>query len=161
MIVTLPAPNIQEAQGKVCGHKLTPTSREALKKLKELVPRLRDLGVTKVISSDLDAQSGEYLARKLHVPNEEWESLRRVNAGKWHGTPTSAFLELWESLPKAEVPVKGGDSKASFEKRVAHSKQRLVDVGNALVILDKGVFQAMFGTAAVQPYHIYEVERGS
>lgn len=157
MLFILPAPNVYEAQGRVAGHKHTPTSRESLKLLKPLVPRLRELGVSKIICSDLDIATGSYLARRLNIPVEEWQSLRRFNVGKLHGTDQAKFSEVYAGLQSPEVPVKGGDSKASFDKRVAHSKHRLRNISETILV----ICEAKFLGVILEPYHIYDVELGT
>lgn len=154
----LPAANIYDKQERVCSHRFTPTSRNELRKLTQLVPRLRELGISLVVCSDLDAQSGDALARRLNVPYEEWQSLRRLNAGKLHGTDADKFRKLFDSLTERDVPVRGGDSHASFEKRIRASKERLAKATqNILVVADAAVLERLTGARGAARYHIYEV----
>jgi broad specificity phosphatase PhoE len=159
MLFMLPAANILEKQGRVCAHRFTPTSREELRKLTQLVPRLRELSIQLIISSDLDAQSADALARRLNVGFEEWPSLRRINAGKLHGTPASQFSKLYDSIQAPEVPVKGGDSHASFGKRMAAARDRLaLAQPNTLVVADERVLSHLTGASGAERYHVYQCE---
>jgi broad specificity phosphatase PhoE len=162
MLFMLPATNILEKQGRVCAHRFTPTSREELRKLTQLVPRLRELNVKLIVCSDLDAQSADALARRLNVGFEEWPSLRRINAGKLHGTDSAKFEKLYGSIQAPEVPVKGGDSHASFEKRMAATQERLAKVPpKTLVIADERVIVKLTGAHGAERYHVYEVTLAS
>src|SRR6266568_4061636 len=123
--LVLPAANIYDKQQRVAAHKHTPASREELKRLQQLTPRLRELGVERIVCSDLDGQSGETLGRRLNVPVEEWECLRRRNWGKLHGVPRQRALEVLAAISELTVPVKGGDSHISFSKRILAARNRL------------------------------------
>ena len=134
MIFALPAPNLYESQGRIAGHKHTPTSRESLRSLKPLVPRLKELNIAKVICAELDEATGQWLARRLNVPYESWTSLNRFNAGKSHGIKSQAWSQLMDTMEvmwaeKPDVPVKGGDSRTSFTRRMAASRERLSKPG--------------------------------
>lgn len=149
ILFVLPAATIYDRQNRVMGWKSTPPSRDAIKELRAIVPRLRELGATKVIACDLLSDSGKLLARRLNVPYEEWSSLRRFNVGKHHGCSvtqwddTKAKLDtVW--VDKPDVPVKGGDSKTSFAKRVATAHERLKKVNDCTVIVaDPTMVQAL------------------
>lgn len=159
MYVCLPAANIMDKAQRVAAHRHTPCSREELKRLQELVPRLRELGVSRLICSDLDAQSAEALARRLNVPVEEWESLRRYNWGKQHGRFTAEADAVRDRIADRTVPVKSGDSRASFEKRCSASAQRLQKVGDTcLLIVDEEVLEKLTGATGAVRYRIYSIE---
>lgn len=161
MLVCLPAANIMDKAQRVAAHRHTPCSREELKRLQELVPRLRELGVSRLICSDLDAQSAEALARRLNVPVEEWESLRRWNFGKLHGQYTAHADDVRDRIADRTVPVKGGDSRASFEKRCSASAQRLHKVGDTcLLIVDEEVLEKLTGATGAVRYRVYSIEIG-
>src|SRR5258705_3935025 len=128
MIAMLPAANIMDLAERCAGHRHTPCSREELRKLQALTPRLAELGCSKIVCSDLDAQSGDALARRLNVPVEEWPSLRRFNVGKHHGRYTADVVTTPERIAAPDVPIKGGDSRTSFEKRIAASREKLMSV---------------------------------
>ncbi len=140
ILFVLPAATIYDNQSRVMGWKATPPSRDSIRALKAIVPRLRELNVTKVIASDLDHDSAKLLARRLNVPVEEWSSLRRLNVGRWHGTNTSNFAELhtkmqsvWETKP--DVPIKGGDSRTSYHKRIAATRDKLSKVNGTVIVV--------------------------
>ena len=161
MLVCLPAANIMDKGLRVAGHRHTPCSREELKRLQELVPRLRELGCTAIVCSDLDAQSADALARRLNVPVEEWESLRRWNWGKLHGVYTERADAVRDRIADRTVPVKSGDSRASFEKRCATARERLaLAQPETLVLADEEVLEQLLGAGGAARYHIYEVSLG-
>jgi broad specificity phosphatase PhoE len=154
ILFMLPAANIYDRQSRVCGWRATPAPRESLKQLKGIVPRLKELGVTKVIFRDLDADTGCFLAKKLAVPFEEWHALRRLNAGKNHGASISQFAKLEQEMQrvwaeKPDVPIKGGDSLTSFKKRIAALGDKLKSIQTtAVVVADERIVQALCGTEA-------------
>jgi histidine phosphatase superfamily protein (branch 1) len=158
MLICLPAVNIMDKATRVAAHRHTPCSREELKRLQELVPRLRELSISKIVCADLDAQSADAIARRLNVPVEEWESLRRWNWGKLHGSYVAAADAVRDRIAAPDVPVKGGDSRTSFGKRIAASHQRLATAQqNILVIVDEEVLEKLTGAGSAQRYHLYEI----
>ena len=157
--ICLPARNIYDKQNRVAAHRHTPAARDELRKLAELAPRLRELHVARIVSSDLDGQSAELLARRLNVPYEEWESLRRWNWGKWHGATATKAYEARPVGGDPQVPIKGGDSQASFGKRIAATAQHINKLGGTcLLIADAEVLDKLFNARKLERYHIYEVE---
>jgi hypothetical protein len=159
VIATLPAANIMEVAERVSGHRHTPCSREELKKLQALAPRLKELGCTRIVCSDLDAQSGDALARRLNVPYEEWESLRRYNVGKHHGRYSADVDGVRERIAAPDVPIKSGDSRTSFAKRIAASYERLRTLPRTtLLIADEEVLERLTGAGGAVRYHVYEIE---
>lgn len=159
----LPAQTIYEQQGRVAGHRHTPISRADLKELRDLVPRLRELGTTKVIASDLDEQSAALFGRRLNVPVELWQSLRRFNVGKHHGMKLSKFEDLYRTIQEEwkehpEIPMQGGDSKLSYDKRMAATRDRLLRLdAPALVVVGAKEICALIGaTSPLEHNHIYE-----
>ena len=162
MYFVLPATSIYESQERVSGHRHTPLSRESLRALRDLVPRLRDLGIHKVISSDLDEQSAALLGRRLNVPVDLWPALRRFNWGKLHGTKACKAQEVYDSVQSPEVPVKGGDSRMSWEKRLAAARVRLLNLRDtAVIVADAQVIAQLIGArAALEHNHIYEFDTG-
>jgi broad specificity phosphatase PhoE len=140
VLFVLPAESIYDQQQRVMGWRQTPAPREKLKKLKELTPRLKELGAQKVVCSDLDGQSGFFLARNLGVPCEEWKSLRRFNFANAHGQSKdkaekllSDMRERWKANP--DIPIPGGDSLTSFKNRLAASKDKLKRNGATYVVV--------------------------
>lgn len=160
MYVSLPARNIYDKQDRVAAHRHTPTSREELRNLAALKGRLQELGVSRIICSDLDGQQGDTLARRLNVPVEEWESLRRFNWGKWHGAAAARAYEARPVGGDPTVPIKSGDSQASFNKRCQHSLAKLakLDTAKILLVVDAEVLEKLTGATGAQRYRIYEVE---
>ena len=137
ILFVLPAASIYDRQKRAVGWKQTPASRDSMKELKALVPRLKELGPTKVIGSDLDHDSVWILGKKLGVPYAEFQALRRLNAGKLHGAPISKLEETIASLPKdkPDVPIKGGDSLTSYSRRMAHARELLAAIKETAVVV--------------------------
>jgi len=165
ILFVLPAATIYDKQDRVMGWKSTPPSRDAMRELKHLVPRLRELGTTKIIACDLLSDSGKLLARRLNVPYEEWSSLRRFNVGRHHGAPASKFNELYQKMSsiwteKPDVPVKGGDSLTSFNKRMSASADKLSKSANddiVVVVADPKVVQTLAKTnATLERNRVYQ-----
>jgi broad specificity phosphatase PhoE len=166
VLFTLPAKTIYDAQSRVMGHRSTPASREELRKLKDLAPRLKELGAEKVVCSDLDGQSGFLLARTLGVQCEEWKPLRRFNVGKHHGQRRekeekilAEYQERWKTNPN--IPYFGGDSWTSFKNRLASAKDRLKKNGVVYaVVAPPMVIEQLTGARqqAFEEGHIYAWE---
>lgn len=157
VLLVCPAATIYDAQNRVMGWKHTPCSRAAMKELKALVPRLQELGPVKVVGSDLDHDSVWLLSRKLRIPYEEWTSLRRLNAGKLHGSDTAEFEKVWSAIERPEVPVKGGDSPISYRNRLAASRAKLAKLeGPVVLVVPLREMSELTGTASVKPGRVYE-----
>lgn len=162
ILFILPAATTYDVQGRVAGWKATPASRDSIKQLKLLIPRLRELRPSRVVASDLDFQSAQLLARKLDIPFDEWNVLRRLNVGKLHGTNLYKFQELyknvqaqWKSNP--DIPIKGGDSLTSYQKRMAATKERLSKLeGVTIVVAGAREIEAVTGSSEAQRGRIYE-----
>lgn len=159
----VPPETVYDAQNRVMGHHATPFLREKLKTLKEIVPRLKELGTQKVVCSDLDGQAGFYLARQLGVTCEDWKSLRRFNFGKHHGQHEqkenevfSEYRERWKQNPN--IPYFGGDSWTSFKNRLAASKDKLKRNGAVYaVVAPPFVIEHLTGIAGkFERGHVYQ-----
>lgn len=99
-------------------------SRQQVKSLKVLIPRLRELGIRMVVAVPRDPAAA-WLAAKLHVPLEQWTALKPFNWGKARD----------RKLPDNPiVPVPGGDSQASYAKRVRASREKLGHTPDALYV---------------------------
>lgn len=162
ILFILPAATIYDSQGRVAGWKATPASRDSLKQLKALIPRLRELNPSRIVASDLDSQTSSFLARKLDIPFEEWNALRRLNVGKLHGTNSSKFQELYENVQaqwksNPDIPIKGGDSLTSYQKRMAATKERLSKLeGVTIVVASAREIEAITGSGGAQRGRVYE-----
>lgn len=165
ILFLLPAETIYDKQERVMGARHTPCSRESLRSLKDLGPRLLELGATRVIASDLDEQCAAAIARRINAPVELWQSLRRFNWGKLHGTRApkadKVYTEMeaiWSNAP--DVPIKGGDSRTSYQKRIAIAKDRLESLrATSVVIAGEREIQQILGVNAVlQRNRIYQWE---
>jgi broad specificity phosphatase PhoE len=169
ILFVLPAETVYDKQDRVMGWKATPPSRDSIRALKAIVPRLRELNVTRIVSSDLDLDSAKLLARRLNVPYEEWQSLRRLNVGRWHGTNTSKFSELHNSMQsiwneKPDVPIKGGDSHTSYHKRIAATREKLSKVNGTVIVVagerEVSHITGQFATLQHNRVYAWEAPRG-
>lgn len=163
VLFVLPAANIYDRQNRVSGWRATPCPRESLKQLKQITTRLKELGAARIVASDLDADTGRFLAKKLAIPREEWTCLRRLNVGKNHGTSASNFAELYQNMQavwaeKPDVPIKGGDSLTSFRKRIAALTDKLKTIdATTVIVADERIVQAIAGTdAKLERGRVYE-----
>lgn len=132
--------NKLEAKGRVSGWRFVPIEREGKKQLREMCAALRDKGVTHVLSSDLDADAGRIVADELHVPFREDFALRRFNCGRHHASKAAYFEGILEHVitkwaGNRDVPVRGGDSWTSVEKRVLKAIHLLIAKGETVAVV--------------------------
>ncbi len=165
LLLTLPAATIYADTNRALSWRQTPTTRDSLKKFKELAPRLKELGVTKIVVSDLDAQCAWQLARRLNVPVEEWQGLRRFNWGSYHGYRPSMFTKVFTDIQRKwaenpDIPVHKGDSLTSYRKRMAATTARLGKLaGTPLVVAgDLEIGELLGHKVQLERYRVYEVE---
>ncbi len=111
-------------------------SRQEIKSLRTLVPRLRELGVKLVVGVPRDPAAA-WLAAKLHVPLEQWNALKPFNWGKAkdHVIPENPI-----------VPVPGGDSRASFKKRLNATNEKLDRAVGAVFVGTEDYWKALLET---------------
>lgn len=90
-----------------------------------LAERLADVGVTRVVSSDLRraVETATPLAERLALEIEPDPRLREVNNGEWTGLLPEEIAERWPSLWEAyvageDVPRPGGERWAQVRERV-------------------------------------------
>ncbi len=130
IIFTLPAPTVyDESPQRIIGWHHVGVPKLVAAELTDVVPRLKELGIRLILSSDLDEQCARVLARKLDCPNKLWKELRRFNWGKMHGQRAAKGMKMWQQMQdkwkdNPTIPVPGGDSLASYQKRMnaAHAK---------------------------------------
>lgn len=121
-------------------------SRQQIKSLKVIVPRLRELGVKLVVGVPKDP-AATWLASKLHVPLEHWHALKPFNWGKArdHVLPENPI-----------VPVPGGDSRASFKKRLDATTEKLGRNADAVFVGTQDYWKAAL-EAELAGGRVYEV----
>ena len=166
ILFCLPAETVYEQQGRVMGWRATPAPREKLKQLKALVPRFIELGVERVICSDLDNQSGWAVAKAMGLRCEEWHSARRLNWGKFHGLQQQKASEKlkeqesrWEKDPNIPIAA-NGDSRTSYKNRMSSLKDKLSKANGvkaALVLLGANEVSYLTGAKInFERNHVYE-----
>ncbi len=121
-------------------------SRQQVKSLRAIVPRLRELGVKLVVGVPRDPAAA-WLAAKLHVPLEQWHALKPFNWGK-------AGKRVLPENPI--VPVPGGDSRASFKKRLDATNEKLDRSEGAVFVGTEDYWKALLETE-LKGGRVYEV----
>lgn len=154
---------VYERQKRVRAHRQTPFLRESLSGMKSLAPRLKELGVVAVASSDLDGQAASKLAKTIGVPQESWPCLRGFNWGAHHGAAKEKAASIGKHLVeqwKADdsIPVHRGDSAKSFEKRMASARERISRLAKPVVIMagSREISMIVGAPLAVERGRIYE-----
>lgn len=129
-----------EAKGRIPGWRFVPLEAKQKKELHEMCASLKDKGVTCVHFSDLDSAAGQIVASELSVPFREDFALRRVNVGWHHGNKADHVERVFETVigkwkDKPEVPIRGGDSWASIQKRIFKSIEKLLAKDEVIALL--------------------------
>lgn len=141
MLYLIAAPqNKLEQKGRVAGWRFVPIEREGKKQLREMCAALQDKGVTCVLSSDLDADAGRIVANELHASFREDFALRRFNCGRHHASKNDHYERILEHVlskwaTNRDIPVRGGDSWTSVEKRVLKTVHNLVEKHETLALV--------------------------
>jgi broad specificity phosphatase PhoE len=133
-------PNTLEAKGRVLGNYPAHWTSASKKMLHEICMPLKDKGVKFVYFSDLDADAGCIVASELNVPFQREHGLRRFNCGRHHGGKLDYFQGILEQLiPKwrdnDSIPIRGGDSWVSVEKRLFKTVSRILAKEETSVIV--------------------------
>lgn len=125
------------------GWRHVPFDREARREMETRAEQLKDKGVTVIHCSDLETKFAEVVRDRLHVPNIRPDfQLRRFNVGRHHAAPCAdvdrilgELVEKWKVNPA--IPMRGGDSIVSFEKRFVKQYKKLLEgEGVAALIVD-------------------------
>ena len=133
ILYVIPTPeNILERKHRVAGWRMVMLDRAASKRLQDMAKHLKDSGAARVLCSDLDEEAGRILGRELKLPVKAEFSLRRFNFGRHHAAPEDKANDIlqeletkWEKNPA--IPIRGGDSWMSFEKRFVKAIKNLLD----------------------------------
>ncbi len=119
-------------------------TREQRRQLKGFVTQMRGRPVDKVFASDLARPAGELVARKLRVPFQALYGLRPFNFGRHSGKRTedaeavlAQVAARWEH-GQPTVPIRGGDSWTSFERRFGRCIMELWrgELRNVIIVTD-------------------------
>jgi|HubBroStandDraft_6_1064221.scaffolds.fasta_scaffold53711_3 broad specificity phosphatase PhoE len=150
LLYLIPAPeNKLDLKGRETGWHRVPLDRNSKKEFRERLKQLSDKGVEYVLGSDLDTEAVHVAANELHLPHRIEFALRRLNLGRHHAAPADAIdailgtaLKQWESDPN--IPIRGGDSLASYQKRViAFIRKKLTEKGTAALVTDLRTIRAL------------------
>ena len=138
-LISVPQNKLEE-KGRVAGWRFVPWERDSKKKLRDLCQPLKDKHVTCIYSSDLDEDAGRIVASELHCEHRADFGLRRFNAGRNHGAKANYYesvlervIEQWAGNPS--VPVRGGDSWVSVEKRLFKAMDKIMAKDGDLVLV--------------------------
>jgi 2,3-bisphosphoglycerate-dependent phosphoglycerate mutase len=142
----------------------TPLSARGVAQAEALALRLVSMQVGTIISSDLPRalRTAQAIAAATRATIETTELLQERNFGDWRGLPYDGMLV--NPLTMLEAPP-GGESVASFEKRVAlafaHVVLRQGEVGGVVAVVTHGlVIRALLaghvelGNGMVEPPHL-------
>ncbi len=137
-LITTP-PNSLEKKGRVLGNYSARWNRLERQELRGLCTTLRDKGVSTVYVSDLDADAGNIVGDELHATVVKEHGLRRLNAGRHHGTKLDHFhgvlehiIPKWRTNPS--IPVRGGDSWTSLEKRLFKAFDKIAATSHSIPV---------------------------
>jgi len=124
------------------GWRCVPFDREARKEMEGYAGPLRDKGITAVYCSDLDTKMAEVLGDRLKYSAKPDFQFRRFHVGRHHAADVAhvdriigELIEKWKQNPA--IPIRGGDSLMSFEKRFVERYKRLLrEEGTFALIAD-------------------------
>jgi broad specificity phosphatase PhoE len=133
-------PNTLEAKGRVLGAYPAHWTSAARNQLRAVCQPLKEKGIQYVYFSDLDADAGNIVASELHVPFQREFGLRRFNPGRHHGCKADHVERILESLigkwrNNQAIPIRGGDSWLSLEKRLFRTFDRLMNKEEVAVVV--------------------------
>jgi broad specificity phosphatase PhoE len=139
-LVPLP-PTKLTRRGRVNGYSYVKVDREGEHQLKTLAKRLRDRGIAQVVAADIHERPANLLAKEIGAPKRVTQKLRGFNFGRFAGRHTDevdrVLLDLFKLWSRDQiVPIAGGDSWVSYERRFISAIRRLVDsTGHDVVLL--------------------------
>jgi broad specificity phosphatase PhoE len=134
--------NKLDLKQRVSGWYFIPLERKAKEAWKAMLAPLKDKGIERVFSSDLDQEAANLAGNELHIPVSTDFSFRRYNFGRHHATKLDSVTDILQKLEgkwktNADIPIKGGDSLTSFNKRFARRFNCLLSAtGTGLFISD-------------------------
>jgi broad specificity phosphatase PhoE len=172
-LLTLPE-NRLERKGRMAGWTHLHLERQAKQDVHNLCQQLKDKGITCAISSDLDVDALHIVGSELHTDKFNDFSYRRFNIGRNHGAKAGHVQMILEQLigkwkDNDAIPIRGGDSWKSVERRLLASVSKLLDRPGPLVFITDaqtatlvvyGKPEALLinGTG-LKPARIYKVEK--
>lgn len=175
MIYLLTEPqNTLEVKGRVLGNYPAHWNRAGRDVLHEICGPLKDKGVQYVYFSDLDEDAGHIVASELNVSFQREFGLRRFNVGRHHSGKADHVESVLESLigkwrDNQAIPIRGGDSWLSVEKRLFRTFDRLMakeetsvvvtDAHTATLIQLRTPQALTMNGAGCKPSKIYLVKR--
>lgn len=143
ILYLVPTPeNRLDRKGRETGWHRVPLDRDGKKVFREKLKQLADKEIQYVMGSDLDTEAVNVAANELKLPCRTEFALRRFNLGRHHAatadtvnTILGTVLEQWKG--NKDIPLRGGDSLTSYEKRfVAFVRKKLTEKGTAALVTD-------------------------
>lgn len=133
-------PNTLEAKGRVLGNYPSHFNSIGKKGLRQLCEQLKDKGVKFAYASDMDADALHIVADELHIPFSKEYGLRRFNVGRQHGGKLDHLQGILEQLiskwrSNDSIPIRGGDSWRSVEKRLFKAVDQIMAKEESAVIV--------------------------
>lgn len=170
-LLTLPE-NRLERKGRVAGWTMMHLERQAQRDIHNLSKQLEGK-VDYAVSSDLDADALNIVASELHTDCCHDFHYRRFNVGRNHGAKSGHVRMIIENLIDKWklndcIPIRGGDSWKSLEKRLLTSVAKLLDKPKSVFITDaQSATLIIYGTpeallmngTGLKPGKIYKVEK--
>jgi len=134
--------NKLDKKGRASGWRNVPLDHKSKSCWKSVLEQVKGKGVQHVFASDLDGEAAHVAGNELRVPVRLDFGYRRFNCGRHHAAPLTRVDEIlgelehkWKSNPA--IPIKGGDSLLSYEKRFVKKFNRLLEgEGSVLFITD-------------------------
>jgi|SRR5581483_2645508 len=130
-LVPLP-PTKLVRRGRVNSHAYVKLDRESEHHLKALAKQLRNRGIAQVVAADIHEQAANLLAKEIGAQKRVSQKLRGFNFGRFSGRHTDevdkVLLDLFKQWSRNQiVPIAGGDSWVSYERRFIAFVRRLLD----------------------------------
>jgi probable phosphoglycerate mutase len=136
------------------GHAPVPLSERGMEQAVAAAENLRDVGLTRIVSSDLlrARQTAEIINRVLQLPLTMDSRLREVDVGSWQGMTTDEIIAWdderyqshYQQTERIDRHFPDGESYRDVQQRAIGAIQDLmVDYGHVLVVTHGGVIHML------------------
>lgn len=125
------------------GHSNTPLTSLGIKQVNALARRLKQLEITKIISSDIKRSSdtAKIIAKELRLPVKKHPGLNERSFGKLEGTPWKKIEEKFKDIDDffSSTP-DGGESRKEFTDRILNTFEKILseNKGERLLLVCHG-----------------------
>lgn len=139
------APNHVTRRGRAYGWYQLSINRSGRQYLLDLLSPLRTAGIRRIYADDFHTSDARAAAEALGLPLDaitQVYELRPFNVGRNHSKPEEILAPILDKLivqwrDKPDIPIRGGDSWTSYQKRFIHFVARLLDEpGDVLLLTD-------------------------